>query len=262
MARSVFYYHLKRLKAADKYAKEKELVNQIFHEHKGRYGYRRVVAEMRNRGFMLNHKTIQRLMDELGLKSKIRRVRYRSYKGEVGKIAPNIIGRDFTAEAPNRKWATDVTQINIGSVKLYLSPILDMFNGEIISYNISRSPNLELIYEMLDKAFVRFDCLDGLILHSDQGWQYQHYGYRKRLKEHHIVQSMSRKGNCLDNAMAENFFGIMKSELLYAENFESPEAFIKALDDYIEYYNNKRIKVRLNGKSPVQYRTLLLRDNV
>ena len=183
-------------------------------------------------------------------------VRYRSYKGELGKIAPNIIDRDFTAEAPNRKWATDVTQIKIGSVKLYLSPILDMFNGEIISYNISRKPDMEQIYDMLDKAFTRFDSLDGLILHSDQGWQYQHYGYRKRLEEHHIVQSMSRKGNCLDNAMAENFFGIMKSELLYTENFESPEAFIKALDKYIEYYNNKRIKARLNGKSPVQYRTL------
>lgn len=259
MARSVFYYHLKRLKATDRYANEKESIKLIFHEHKGRYGYRRVTAEMHNRGFILNHKTIQRLMGELGLKSKIRRVRYRSYKGEVGKIAPNIIDRNFTAEAPNRKWATDVTQINIGPVKLYLSPILDMFNGEIISYNISRSPNLEQIYDMLDKAFERFDNLDGLILHSDQGWQYQHYGYRKRLEEHHIVQSMSRKGNCLDNAMAENFFGIMKSELLYAEKFESAETFIKALDDYIEYYNNKRIKNRLNGKSPVQYRTLSIK---
>ncbi len=195
-------------------------------------------------------------MVEMGLKSKIRKVRYHSYKGEVGKIAPNIIARNFVAEAPNRKWATDVTQIRIGSVKLYLSPILDMFNGEIISYNISEKPNLEQIYDMLDKAFTKFDNLDGLILHSDQGWQYQHYGYRKRLAERHIIQSMSRKGNCLDNAMAENFFGIMKSELLYVEKFESPKAFIKALDEYIDYYNNKRIKSRLKGKSPVKYRTL------
>lgn len=183
-------------------------------------------------------------------------LKFFSYKGEVGKIAPNIIARNFVAEAPNRKWATDVTQINIGSVKLYLSPILDMFNGEIISYNISEKPNLEQIYDMLDKAFAKFDTLDGLILHSDQGWQYQHYGYRKRLAERHIIQSMSRKGNCLDNAMVENFFGIMKSELLYAEKFESPKAFMKALEEYIEYYNNKRIKSRLKGKSPVKYRTL------
>ena len=258
MARSVFYYHLKRLKAADKYAQEKEMISSIFHEHKGRYGYRRVTAEMRNRGFVINRKTVQRLMGEMCLKSKIRQVRYRSYKGDVGKIAPNIIARDFAADAPNRKWATDVTQINIGATKLYLSPILDMFNGEIISYNLSKSPNLEQIYDMLDKAFAKFDNLDGLILHSDQGWQYQHFGYRQRLDDHHITQSMSRKGNCLDNAMAENFFGIMKSELLYAEQFESPEAFMKALDEYIDYYNNKRIKSRLKGKSPVQYRTLSL----
>lgn len=124
-----------------------------------------------------------------------------------------------------------------------------MFNGEIISYNISRSPNIEQIYDMLDKAFARFDCLDGLILHSDQGWQYQHYGYRRRLEKHGIIQSMSRKGNCLDNAMAENFFGIMKTELLYAENFESAEAFMKALEEYIDYYNNKRIKSRFEKES-------------
>ena len=256
MARSVFYYHHKRLKVNDKHALEKETIKSIFHEHKGRYGYRRVTAEMRNRGFGINHKTVQRLMINMCLKSQIRKVRYRSYKGEVGRIAPNVINRDFVAHAPNRKWATDVTQINIGSEKLYLSPILDMFNGEIISYNISKSPNLEQVYDMLDKAFARFDSLDGLILHSDQGWQYQHYGYRKRLEEHGIIQSMSRKGNCLDNAMAENFFGIMKSELLYAENFESSEAFMNASDEYIDYYNNKRIKSRLKGKSPAQYRTL------
>ena len=174
MARLVFYYHLKRLKAKDKYASGKEMIKSIFHAHKGRYGYRRVTAEMRNNDVVLNHKTVQRLMGQMGLRSQIRKVRYRSYKGAVGRIAPNIINRDFAASAPNRKWATDVTQINIGPEKLYLSPILDMFNGEIISYNISRSPNLEQIYDMLDKAFARFDCLDGLILHSDQGWQYQH----------------------------------------------------------------------------------------
>jgi len=195
-------------------------------------------------------------MDETGVKCKIRRGRYRSYKGETGRTAPNVIGQNFSAAAPNRKWATDVTQINIGSTKLYLSPVLDMYNGEIISHNISTSPNLEQVYDMLDKAFGKFDRLDGLILHSDQGWQYRHSGYRKRLEEHHIIQSMSRKGNCLDNAMMANFFGIMKSELLYAENFESVKAFIKALEEYIEYYNNKRIKARLKGKSPVQYRTL------
>lgn len=256
MARSVFYYQLKRLRTKDKYAAEKKEIRDIFYEHKGRYGYRRITAEMRNRRHVINHKTVRRLMVGMGLRCRIRKVRYRSYRGVVGKIAPNVIGRDFAATAPNRKWATDVTQINIGSTKLYLSAVLDMFNGEIISHRISESPNLELVCGMLDKAFDRFERLDGLILHSDQGWQYQHPGYRKRLNDHHVIQSMSRKGNCLDNAMMENFFGIMKSELLYAEKFESPQAFIKAFDEYIDYYNNKRIKSRLNGMSPVKFRTI------
>ena len=156
MSRSVFYYHLKRLKTSDRYANEKESIKQIFYEHKGRYGYRRVTAEMRNRGFMLNHKTIRRPMGDLGLKGKIRPVRYRSYKGEVGKIAPKIIDRNFTAEAPNRKWATDVTQIKIGSVKLYLSPILDIFNGEIISYNISQDTVPKSVSELSKKKVYGF----------------------------------------------------------------------------------------------------------
>ena len=256
MARSTFYYHLKRLNNKDKYYKEKEEIKNIFYEHRGRYGYRRITAEMRNRRYGINHKTVQKLMTSMSLKCQIRKVRYRSYKGDIGKIAPNVINRDFSADTPNQKWATDVTQINIGNTKLYLSPLLDMFNGEIISYNISKTPNMEQIYDMLDKAFAKYDNLKGLIIHSDQGWQYQHYGYRKRLQDRQILQSMSRKGNCLDNAMAENFFGIMKSELLYNQKFDSPEEFIEALKEYMEYYNNKRIKSRLKGKSPVQYRTL------
>lgn len=153
----------------DKYVKKKEIIKAIFDEHKGRYSYHRVTAEMHNRGIVINHKNVQRLMNEMCLKNRIRKVRYRSYKGKVGRIAPNILERNFTTNAPNRKWATDVTQINIGSVKLYLSLILNMLNGETVSYNISRSPNLEQVYDMLEKAFVKFDKLDGLILHSDQG---------------------------------------------------------------------------------------------
>lgn len=256
MARSVFYYHLKRLRLGDKDKSLKELIKKIYHDNKGRYGYRRIMAELRNQGHVVNHKKVKKLMAAMNLKCQIRKVRYRSYKGEVGTVAPNIINRDFHADRPNQKWTTDVTQINIGGEKIYLSPIIDMFNGEVISYNISKSPNLEQVYDMLDKAFKRFEHLDGLIFHSDQGWQYQHYGYRKKLADRGIVQSMSRKGNCLDNSIAENFFGLMKSELLYVNKFESPEAFIKALEEYIDYYNNKRIKLKLKGKSPVQYRTL------
>ena len=162
MARSVFYYHLKRLRAADKYVNEKDNIKAIFHEHKGRYGYRRITAEMRNRGFIINHKTVQRLRQSMNIKSQIRKVRYRSYKGEVGRIAPNIINRDFAASAPNQKWATDVTQINIGSTKLYLSPILDMFNGEIVSSTSLNRQTLSRYMICLTKLLKNTIILTGL----------------------------------------------------------------------------------------------------
>ena len=194
-------------------------------------------------------------MKEEGLKNVRRRNKYRSYKGEVGKTAPNILDRDFGTTAPNRKWTTDVTQINIGMDKCYLSPILDMYNGEIVSYTISDHPDLKMVMDMLEKAFVAREVGVGLMLHSDQGWHYQHRSYQKSLQDHKIVQSMSRKGNCLDNAMMENFFGIMKSELLYPNTFRDMEHFKQELRKYISYYNNDRIKLRLKGMSPVQYRT-------
>ncbi len=194
-------------------------------------------------------------MKEENLKNVRRRNKYRSYKGEVGKTAPNILDRDFGTTAPNRKWTTDVTQINIGMDKCYLSPILDMYNGEIVSYTISDHPDLKMVMDMLEKAFVAREVGVGLMLHSDQGWHYQHRSYQKSLQDHKIVQSMSRKGNCLDNAMMENFFGIMKSELLYPNTFRDMEHFKQELRKYISYYNNDRIKLRLKGMSPVQYRT-------
>ena len=194
-------------------------------------------------------------MKEEGLKNVRRRNKYRSYKGEVGKTAPNILDRDFGTTAPNRKWTTDVTQINIGMDKCYLSPILDMYNGEIVSYTISDHPDLKMVMDMLDRAFSAREVRAGLMLHSDQGWHYQHRSYQKSLQDHKIVQSMSRKGNCLDNAMMENFFGIMKSELLYPNTFRDMEHFKQELRKYISYYNNDRIKLRLKGMSPVQYRT-------
>ena len=192
----------------------------------------------------------------MGLRGKRKKVKYKSYKGEIGKIAPNVINRDFVATAPNLKWTTDVTEVKIKDKKIYLSPILDMFNGEIISYSISYSPNQYMVMSMLEKAFKKTHIPAGLILHSDQGVHYQHQRYQEALIDKQIVQSMSRKGNCLDNAMMENFFGLMKSELLYLQEWDSVEQFAMELRKYIRYYNNDRIKLRLNGKSPVQYRAL------
>ena len=223
--RSTFYYYLKNQTKPDKYRVEKEEITAIYHENKGRYGYRRITLEMRNRGYVINHKTVRRLMGILGLKCMVRIKKYRSYKGAIGKVAPNVINRDFHAQNPNEKWATDITEFTLFGRKLYLSPILDMYNGEIISYNISERPVLAQVLDMLDKAFCKTESTEGLILHSDQGWQYQHVQYQARLSDKGIIQSMSRKGNCLDNAVMENFFGLLKSELLYLKNFRECKIF-------------------------------------
>ncbi len=254
MARSTYYYYVKKINTPDKYAKIKEEILSIYHENYGRYGYRRVTMELKNRGYCINHKTVQRLMKELNITCKVRIKKYRSYRGTVGKIAENVIERDFKATKPNEKWTTDITEISMFATKIYLSPILDMYNGEIISYNISKRPVLNQVMDMLDKAFLKIPDNTNLIFHSDQGWQYQHSQYQKRLKDKGIIQSMSRKGNCLDNSVMENFFGLMKSELLYLKKFESMEQFEMELIEYIEYYNTRRIKEKLKGLSPVQYR--------
>lgn len=254
LPRSTYYYHLKQVNKPDKYREIKEQITAIYHENQGRYGYRRITMELHNRGYVINHKTVQRLMKELGIKCMVRIQKYRSYKGEVGKIAPNLIERDFSALAPNQKWTTDITEFSLFGEKIYLSPILDMFNGEIISYNISSRPVLGQVMDMLDKAFAKIPDNTNLIFHSDQGWQYQHKQYQKRLIDKGIQQSMSRKGNCLDNSVMENFFGLLKSELLYLREFESIDEFVMELEKYIDYYNNKRIKSKLKGLSPVQYR--------
>ena len=254
LPRSTYYYHSKRQASEDKYAQAKAEITEIYHENKGRYGYRRITDELRNRGFSLNHKTVQRLMKELGLVCRVRMKRYRSYKGEVGKIADNELNREFRAEKPNQKWVTDVTQFRLFGQKLYFSPILDLYSGDIVTYTISDRPNLEMVTTMLEQAFLVLPDNTGLLLHSDQGWHYQHKQYRRMLEEKGIRQSMSRKGNCYDNSVMENFFGHLKSELLYLQEFDSIDHFKKELIEYIDYYNNRRIKARLKGLPPALHR--------
>ena len=242
------------MKKPDKYADLKEMIIQIFKENKGRYGYRRITMELHNRGYIVNHKLVRKLMKICGLKCEIRRRKYRSYKGEIGKIADNILNMNFKADKPLRKLVTDVTEFKVKEQKVYLSPILDLYNGEIISYNISLHPDFQQTMDMLDKAFAIIPDDSGAILHSDQGWQYQMKRYQHRLKEKGIVQSMSRKGNCLDNSVMENFFGLLKTEMYYKHEFKSVEHLVKEIEEYIDYYNNKRIKSKLKELSPVQYR--------
>ena len=254
LARSTYYYHEKRLTKGDKYCEAKEAIAAVYHENKGRYGYRRITAELRPRGFLLNHKTVQRLMKETGLVCRVRMKKYHSYKGEVGKIAPNLLERNFEAERPDQKWVTDVTEFGLFGQKLYLSPILDLHSRDIVSYSISDRPTLSMVMQMMVKAFTKIPDGTDLILHSDQGWQYQHKQYQQVLKAKGVRQSMSRKGNCLDNAVIENFFGLLKSELLYLQKFESMEHFKQELVDYLDYYNNRRIKAKLKGLPPALHR--------
>ena len=254
LPRATFYYHIKQQKKPDKYAQAKMEITIIYHENKGRYGYRRITNELHNRKIHLNHKTVQRLMKELGLICRVRMKKYRSYKGEEGKIADNRLNREFRAERPNQKWVTDVTEFRLFGQKLYLSPILDLCSGDIVTYTLSDSPNLLMVTTMLAQAFERTPDTTGLVLHSDQGWHYQHKQYRRMLADKGIIQSMSRKGNCYDNSVMENFFGLLKSELLYLQEFESIDHFKQELIEYIDYYNNKRIKARLKGLPPAIHR--------
>ncbi len=219
LARSTFYYYLKHLDT-DKYKYEKQEIQEIYNTNKGRYGYRRITIAMRNKGYIINHKTVQKLMKNLGLKGKqSKNGKYHSYKGEVGKVADNLLKRDFHSTKPFEKLTTDVTQFNVCDEKVYPSPVLDLFNNEVVSYSVSTSPNLEQVREMLNGLFEKLPADATPIFHSDQGWQYQHTEYQRLLAEHNIIQSMSRKGNCMDNGAMENFFGRLKVKMFYGEKF-------------------------------------------
>ncbi len=257
LAKSTYYYEISKSdQVAIRNTSLTKEIHDIFNENKCRYGVRRVYHELRNRGFEVNHKRVQRIMHEEGLLGKRPKEKYHSYKGEVGKVADNLINRDFQANAPLQKWTTDVSQFNFSWGKCYLSPILDMCSNEIISYDLALSPNLEQIRRMLNSAFTKFKDVKGLIMHSDQGWQYQHEYYRNELKRHGVVQSMSRKGNCYDNCIMETFFGRMKNEMYYGleANYSSFKEFSSAVDEYVKYYNQKRIQAKTNWMSPEQYR--------
>lgn len=255
LPRSVFYYHCQAQQSPDKYACVKDRIRSLFEQHHGRYGYRRITVALRQLGERINHKTVQRLMGVLGLKSDVRPKKYRSFKGDIGTAAPNELDRKFEADAPNQKWVTDVTEFAVGGEKLYLSPILDLYNREIIAFTTSRRPVFEMVTSMVEQAFAKLLPHEQPMLHSDQGWHYRMAQYKARLRERGLVQSMSRKGNCHDNAAMESFFGVLKSEFFHREKFTSIADLESRLHDYIRYYNHDRIKLKLNSLSPVQYRT-------
>ncbi|NLA53450.1 MAG: IS3 family transposase, partial [Clostridiales bacterium] len=245
--RSTYYYILNGLSKPDRHGSLRESIRAICVQHSGRYGYRRVTMALRKQGILANHKLVMRLMKEEGLTSLVRMKKYRSYRGEVGRIAPHLLQRDFHADLPNQKWVTDLTEFSLFGEKLYLSPILDLYNAEIVSYTLSSRPALDPVLTMLRTALTLIPENPNLILNSDQGWQYQPKSFQKLLREKGVAQSMSRKGNCLDNSVMENFLGLLKSELLYLRSFDSMEHFRIELIRYIDYYNNDRIKLKLKG---------------
>jgi len=259
LARSTFFYHQARLRAPDPQERIKTAVTEIFEENHGRYGHRRIHTEMVKQGWTVAKKTVLKLMRSLRLVCKVRRKkRYNSYQGEQGKIAPNLLNREFEATAPNEKWVTDVTEFSVGDRKLYLSPVMDLFDRQIISHAIRSSPNLELTNTSLSNALATLEDGQQPLVHSDQGFQYQHASWRTLLDAAGAVQSMSRKGNCYDNAVMENFFGHLKEELFNRVTFLSLGALETALHEYIHWYNTKRISTKLEGLSPAQYRAQAL----
>ena len=254
LARSTYYYQLKAMGAADPFISVKASIQAIQSEHKGRLGYRRMTLELRKNS-PINGKTVRRLMAELSLKCMLRPKKYRSYRGVVGETSPNTLARNFEAEQPNQKWVTDVTEFKVAGHKLYLSPVLDLYNGEIVAYQTAIRPQYALVGDMLEQALERLPEGAKPMLHSDQGWHYRYPKYRERLEKAGLEQSMSRRGNCYDNATMESFFGTLKSEFYYRESFDSVAQLQAGLDEYIHYYNHKRIKTKLGGLSPVAYRT-------
>lgn len=276
IAKSVYYYTLSKIDKDDKNDEIMVEIINIFYTHKERYGYRRIHLELLNKGYKVSHGKVKRLMSRMGLYAfnPTPKQRYNSYKGDMNGVCKNLLlerkknkytgkineKRNFEATSVNQKWTTDVSEFKIVAGKLYLSPIMDIYNREIVGFDISDTPNLFQIYRMLDMAFEKFDNLEGLIFHSDQGWQYQHFSYHKILEEKGIFQSMSRKGNCLDNSPMENFFGKMKNEMFYGfENtFESLDNLKQAMIDYIHYHNNFRITVKGKGLTPLQIRNQAL----
>lgn len=259
LARSTFFYHQARLARPDPHSELKTAIAEAFHAARGRYGHRRIHTVLARQGRQVAKKTVLTLMNVLGLICKVRRARrYRSWLGQTGTIAENVLNREFGAEAPDTKWVTDVTEFRIGDRKVYLSPVLDLFDRSVVAYTCGLSPSLELTNTSLREAIASLPAGAAPLVHSDQGFQYQHASWRTLLDDAGLIQSMSRRANCLDNSMAENFFGHLKEELFHHTRFDTVEEFTVALDEYIHWYNTTRISTTLKGLSPVEYRAQAL----
>lgn len=232
---------------------------EIYNKSKCKKGYRWITSDLKKAGYTINHKTVLRLMQQTGIRSIIRRKKYNSYTGAAGGTpVANLLKRDFTTTGINQKWSTDVTEFKVQGRKIYLSGIMDLCTKEIIAYSIGFSPNMKLIMTMIKQAYKRTCNPKNVIIHSDQGWHYRHISYKAFLKKKKAIQSMSRKGNCLDNAVIENFWGTLKSEWFYLEKFTSVDEFIHGLENYIHYFNHERDSAVLGYCTPVEVKNKIL----
>ncbi len=260
-------YWQKRLKEENPDEEIEKVIKEIVEKHNGNYGYRRIDLALRKRGYIVNHKKILRITNKLNItctKFTRKSRKFSTYKGNIGKVAKNRINRRFYTSIPYQKVTTDTTEFKYymtnpeGKMiikKAYLDPFLDMFNGEILSFRLSDRPNSKAILAALDEAIkITSDCPYRTTIHTDQGWGYQMKAFVKKLRDNNIFQSMSRRGNCLDNSPMENFFGLMKQEMYHGKVYYSFEELNQAVTEYIFYYNNERIKTKLAGMSPIEYR--------
>lgn len=253
--RSTFFYHQAAFNRPDPQAELREKIREIFTKARARYGHRRIHAVLVRQGWQVAKKTVLKLMRAENLVCKVRsRRRYTSYKGQVGKVAENHLKREFSSPAPNQKWVTDVTEFKIEDRKVYLSPVLDLFDRSIISYAVSESPNTAFTNRSLRQAIGTLGPDEAPMVHSDQGFHYQHDSWQRLLSTAGMTQSMSRKGNCLDNSVMENFFGHLKEEMFHHNEHTNTEAFITELEDYIHWYNHERISLTLECLSPMEFR--------
>ena len=259
MPRSTFFYHQKRLGEPDKHAALKDAIWESFKRNKHRYGYRRVLLDLRNQGWVVNHKLVYKLMCEMGLRAKVRQRRpYVSYSGTISHIADNTLDRKFTPDKPNAVFVSDVTEFRVAGRKVYLSPVMDLFDRSIVAHTVATSPSTAFTADSLTKTIKTCAPEPGWIMHTDQGFQYQHSSWRNLIQDNGGVQSMSRKANCYDNAVMENFFGHLKTEMYHGEVFNTVEEFNHAIDEYIQWYNTERVQQRLKGLTPMQYRNQTL----
>lgn len=259
VSRSGYYAYLKRGEA-DRDKASKELVKAVYDRYEGKYGYRQIqLFLLQDHHVWWNHKKVLRLLQAMGLQAKIRRKHRCNYSSSVGdRVADNLLKRNFEAEAPNQKWVTDVTQFRVLDTWLYLSVIKDLFNNETVAYHMSLRNDNQLVLETFAKAFEKTKDVTGVIVHSDQGFQYTSYAYQNMLQQVGAQISMSRRGNCYDNASMESFFSHLKVEGLYPYNIRTLDGAQRRIEEFIHFYNHKRPQRKLNKLTPVEYRRQLV----